>query len=107
MYPECKTYQDVTALYLALGFGCKSCGRLNSISWNECSGDTYCQGCKNMMLSEQPKLKFTEYPHGPLNIEVKYDARSEGFAQAAYQRMDFERIYGYLPNYTGDGYTGE
>ena len=106
MYPECKTYQDVTALYLAIGWGCKFCGRLNTVAWYQCSGDTYCQGCKNYMLREQPDLKFMQYPRGKQTIQVQPDPDSQGFEVAAQQRMEFEKVHGFLPNYTGDGYTG-
>lgn len=97
---ELKTYEDVEALYLALGWGCKCCGRLNSASWHQCGGDTYCGGCKRHMQDELGGLKFTEYEHGPRTVEIIPDETGQGFEVAAHQRMEHERIYGFLPSYS-------
>jgi hypothetical protein len=103
MYPECKTYQDVTALYLAIGWGCKCCGRLNTLKWYECSGDTYCRGCARHIAAEVEDVEFTEYPDGELTIKVEpADDNSQGFTVAEFARREHERIYGHLPSYIGE-----
>ncbi len=98
-----KTYQDVQALYLAIGWGCKCCGRLNSAEWHESSGDTYCAGCKNHIKAELPDAQFTQYPQGTCLVVIQEDPDSQGFDVAANMRQEHERVYGYLPDYTGQG----
>lgn len=96
---EIKTYEDVEALFRALGWGCKCCGRLNSASWHEASGDTYCRGCKTHMQAELPGVHFTEYPRGPRTAQFADEPDGQGFEVAAHQRQEHERIYGFVPAY--------
>lgn len=109
MNDELRTYEDVEACYLALGWGCKCCGRLNSASWwkDDKGGDTYCGGCEHHIrtgpvaepFKDEPRATFTQYPRGTRTAEFSYDADSQGFEVAAHLRQEHERIYGYLPRY--------
>ena len=95
------TYLDVQNMYLELGWGCKCCGRLNSVAWYQCEGDTYCQGCKNHIAAEVLDAKFEQYPDGPQTY-FPIKTTEQGFEVAAHYRLEHERIYGYLPSYTGE-----
>lgn len=96
-YQQINTYEDVQRWFCAYGWGCKSCGNLYSPEWYQCSGDTYCQRCKDMMDAELADLEWWQYPHTADRkgtMVFPYTADSFGFEYAAGTRQQFERIYG-------------
>lgn len=91
-----RTYNDIANFFAAKGWGCKQCGKLHSSSWWQCSGDTYCWTCKKLMNMELRGLVWHEYPQvdGDRGMQFDYDEASAGFDYAAWQRQEFERIFG-------------
>lgn len=91
-------YEDLQRWFCAYGWGCKSCGKLYSPEWFQCSGDTYCQRCKADMDAELNGLDWYQFPH---TADLKgtqdfpYTDDSFGFEYAAQMRVEHERIYGY------------
>ena len=95
-----RTYEDISNFYLAQGWGCKSCGQLQSESWYQCSGDTHCKRCTINILEPLGDVDIHEYPRakeGETILAYVYQGDAFGFEYAEYQRKEFERIYGNQP----------
>lgn len=101
MYAEMgtRTYEDIEEFYAAQGWGCKCCGKLSAPSWWTCAaGDIYCGDCKERMRTEL-RIKFAAFPTReasglPRTVVHIYDSTSQGFEVAAWQREEYQRIYG-------------
>jgi hypothetical protein len=92
------TYEDISNFYLAKGWGCKSCGWLQSREWWQCSGDTYCEICKVNILVPLGDVVLHQYPRtGLAGMSFEYEPNSFGFEYAEHMRKDFERVYGDQP----------